>query len=149
MNEHEVELCKQAAQSLKLRDIVLLESSFSRGESVAEEGIQQHKKGVRFQRVIVKEDNKKKSLFHIIVLLGTRVVDDESNEEVESARLHFQIEADFLVSYQITGELTEEAGRAFASFNGVHNVWPFWRQHVFDLVQRAHLPHLDIPLFSG
>jgi hypothetical protein len=39
--------------------------------------------------------------------------------------------------------------KIFAELNSVHNVWPFWRQHVFDIVSRARLPHLNVPLFSG
>jgi preprotein translocase subunit SecB len=49
----------------------------------------------------------------------------------------------------MTGELDEKALATFANLNGVHNVWPFWRQHVYDIVQRARLPQLDIPLFAG
>ncbi|MEO8460730.1 MAG: hypothetical protein ABI451_09395, partial [Dokdonella sp.] len=63
--------------------------------------------------------------------------------------IYFLIEAAFLVEYDVTGALEEDAIAAFANFNAVHNVWPFWRQHVFDIVQRARLPQLEIPLFSG
>ena len=60
------------------------------------------------------------------------------------------IEAQHLVEYQITNPaVSEEALIAFAQFNAVHNVWPFWRQHIFDLRQRAGLPRIEVPLFSG
>ncbi|MBL0039624.1 MAG: hypothetical protein IPP28_00945 [Xanthomonadales bacterium] len=61
----------------------------------------------------------------------------------------FIIEADFLVNYEIKSEIDEECIKAFADNNAAHNVWPFWRQHVFDTISRARLPHLDIPLFLG
>lgn len=149
MNNKDMELCQHAAQLLKLRDIVLFGSRFNRGDAQSAEGVQQHKKEVRYQRATIVENEEQKNLLQIIVLLGTRVVDKENAEDVENAALHFQIEADYLIDYQLSGELSEEAANAFASFNAVHNVWPFWRQHVYDIVQRGRLPHLDIPLYQG
>jgi hypothetical protein len=46
-------------------------------------------------------------------------------------------------------ELSQGAIKIFADLNSIHNVWPFWRQHVFDVVGRARLPHITVPLFSG
>lgn len=45
--------------------------------------------------------------------------------------------------------LTKKEVEEFASFNSVHNAWPFWRQHVFQTINNAHLPSLDIPLMKG
>jgi hypothetical protein len=70
----------------------------------------------------------------------------------EDPPVYFEIEADFLIEYDVRGEPSNEAIKLFAEFadlNSVHNVWPFWRQHVFDIVSRARLPHLNVPLFSG
>lgn len=148
MKTEDMELCQQAAKVLHLRDIVLLGSRFSRGEVVAEKGVQQFKKEVKYQRAALVENDKKKEVLQCIVLLGTRVVDEASADKIDEASVLFTIEADYLVDFEISGELSEEAAKAFASFNAVHNAWPFWRQHVYDIAQKARLPHLDIPLYQ-
>ena len=57
--------------------------------------------------------------------------------------IFLEIEAQYLVGYQITNPAaSEEALIAFAQFNAVHNVWPFWCQHIFDLRQRGGLPRI-------
>jgi preprotein translocase subunit SecB len=84
----------------------------------------------------------------VLVSLGTRVV-EAGAEHGDEAALLFMIEADYLVEYRIKSELSGDAAKAFAHFNGVHNVWPFWRQHVFTMVEQGRLPHIDIPLFTG
>jgi preprotein translocase subunit SecB len=63
--------------------------------------------------------------------------------------VYVQIEADFMVTYRLQAEIEDPALSAFSNFNAVHNVWPFWRQHVFDIVQRGELPNIEVPLFAG
>ncbi|MBK1720977.1 hypothetical protein CKO23_01765 [Thiocystis violacea] len=83
---------------------------------------------------------------HVLISLGERVVD---NAPEDDPQIYFGVEADYLVVYDMLREVSEEALKAFADFNAVHNVWPFWRQHVFDLIGQARLTPLQIPLFSG
>lgn len=149
MNESDKSLCQEAAKSLKLHDITLFESRFERGDISDAEGTIQTKKAVRYTKTIngiIKE--KELPSLQILVSLGIRIVDKDSAPEKEPELL-FMIEADYLVEYQIINEITDEAAKAFAHFNGVHNVWPFWRQHVFSVTQQARLPHIEIPLFTG
>lgn len=138
-----------AASCLKLRDIQLYTSHFDRPTKVvAGEDVharQEHLRAVRYARGKAQVDGAEADILQITVTLGTRVVAD--NEESEP--VYFVIESEFLVEYLITDEISDDALKAFAHFNGVHNAWPFWRQHVYDIVQRARLPHLDIPLFPG
>jgi len=68
---------------------------------------------------------------------------------MDKTKVYFGVEATYLVIYELVSPLSEEALKAFADFNVVHNVWPFWRQHVFDLIGQARLPELQIPLFAG
>ncbi|MBB1062084.1 hypothetical protein H4F98_16035 [Lysobacter spongiae] len=84
----------------------------------------------------------------MLVSLGTRLVppSQDNDSEVDA---FFVIEADFLVNYEMKADIDQECIKAFADNNAVHNVWPFWRQHVFDMVSRARLPQLEIPLYSG
>lgn len=143
-------LIREATEGLTLRDIVLLESRLFRDNAPPDveelEAPQQHKRGVRF---VVGEPGGAEGLtreLHVIVSFGERVVDNANEED---PKVYFGIEADYLVIYDMIAEVSEEALKAFADFNSVHNVWPFWRQHVFDLVAKARLPALQIPLFSG
>jgi hypothetical protein len=39
--------------------------------------------------------------------------------------------------------------KEFTSFNAVHNVWPFWRQVVFDLCRSARLPDVFVGLYRN
>jgi hypothetical protein len=149
MNGEQKKQVQDATRCLKLRDIQLYTSRFDRPtDVVAGEDVrarQEHLRGVRYVLGKTRIDETQTDILQIIVTLGTRVVAD--NEAAEP--VYFVIEAEFLVEYEVTHALGEEAVKSFAHFNGVHNVWPFWRQHVFDIVQRARLPHLDIPLFAG
>jgi hypothetical protein len=148
MNESDKSLCQAAAKSLELKDITLFESRFERGDISEAEGTVQTKKAVRYSKTAdTTEDGKSQSL-KILVSLGIRVVDKESAAE-ENPELLFMIEADYLVEYRINDEITDDEAKAFAHFNGVHNVWPFWRQHVFTVTQQARLPHVEVPLFTG
>lgn len=143
------ELIQQATQCLRLREITLYASRFERPqppESLDVKGVQQHKRETSYEAVDFRDGDEKRPTLQVMVSLGTRVI--EQQKDVEPA-VFFFIEADFVVEYEMTGTLDDKAIKAFTDFNSVHNVWPFWRQHVFDIVQRGHLPKLDIPLFSG
>jgi len=150
MTTNKTELIQKAISCLKLQDILLYESTFKRPDAVAaskhQEGLIQHKRGVQYTIGKFENDGEQKDLLEILVSLGTRVVQDISEE---SPPVLFFIEAEFLVQYEIIKHLEGDACKAFAENNAIHNVWPFWRQHVYDVVERARLPHIDIPLFSG
>jgi preprotein translocase subunit SecB len=143
------ELIGQAIGALKLRDIMLHESSFKRPApppaTTNIEATQQAKRQVKF---IVGSapgnDDTPAKLLQVFVELGLRVTSmDETDPDV-----YFEIEADFMVEYDIKCDVSQDAIKLFADLNSVHNVWPFWRQHVFDIVSRARLPQLEVPLFS-
>lgn len=149
MNKSDKLLCQQAAKSLKLYDITLFESRFERGDISDAEGMGtvQTKRNVRYTKTTSTIEGDKALSLEILVSLGIRVVDKGAS--LENPKFLFMIEADYMVEYRIISEIADEAAKAFASFNGVHNVWPFWRQHVFTTIQQGRLPHIEIPLFSG
>lgn len=146
------DLILAATKSLKLRDIQLFSSRFERPAADIEpetvKAEQQHKKTVSAAVGEAEIGSGKVKLFQATVSFGTRVVSNGSKETKEPLVL-FLIEADFLVEYEINGDVPEDALKAFAQFNCIHNAWPFWRQHVFDIAQRGRLPQLDIPLLPG
>lgn len=151
MNSENESRLLTAAQALKLRDIQLFDALFDRPTTVfsAEQPAarQEHLHGVQYVMGNAElEDGKPHTIVQFLVHLGTRVVSDVAEGEPD---IYFRIEAKFLVEYEMTSTLEEDAIKAFAEYNAVHNAWPFWRQHVYDIVQRSRLPHLDVPLFPG
>lgn len=151
MNSESEDKVIAATQSLRLRDIQLFESTFDRPEQIFDAehpaARQEHMRGVQYVLGDMQlEDGELRKIVQFLVHLGTRVVADAEGSE---PLVYFRIEAKFLVEYEMTGSLDEDKIKAFADYNAVHNAWPFWRQHVYDIVQRSRLPHLDVPLFPG
>lgn len=149
MSQSKNELCRIAAKALKLKDITLYASRFERGEYDGSEGVQEDKKGTHFTKSTIEIEDSEQENLEVLVLLGIRVVPPDTDDEDEDPPFSFLIEAEYIVEYQITDGLPEDAIKAFAEFNAVHNAWPFWRQHVYDIVQKAGLPKLEVPLFTG
>ncbi|HAI58916.1 MAG TPA: hypothetical protein DCM32_03455 [Xanthomonadaceae bacterium] len=151
-DEHKASL-RETTSILKLRDVVLLDAKLSRpigNESFGWRGdaIQEHKRAVRYGQGVGEINGKSLTLATFEVELGTRVLANEVAEDGTKAVV-VEIDARFLVLYETQQTVGEEAMEIFAKLNAVHIVWPFWRQHVFDLVQRAQLPKLEIPLLAG
>jgi preprotein translocase subunit SecB len=150
MNGEEKALIIAAGKALKLRDVQLHECKFERPSAIeSSEDVkarQEHMRGVRFAIGEAEIGDKSQKLLQVLVRLGTRVVSDTDAKDPE---IDFVIEAEFLIEYEMTESLEDVTIGAFANHNAVHNVWPFWRQHVYDIVQRARIPHLDIPLYAG
>lgn len=150
MTPESEKLINTAITSLKLRDIILYDSRLFREEDIPTqetfEAQQQHKRGVRYSIQDPNPEGHTVQVLSVFVSLGTRLV---ASPPTEQARVYFGVEATYLVVYEMVSPLSEDALNAFADYNAVHNVWPFWRQHVFDLVAQARLPGLHIPLFAG
>lgn len=135
---------------LRLRSLLLYRSRFDRPVEIPDgfEGRleQQYRHGVQARLGSEIAEGVETKLMLATVTLGTRLVGEAGDGEPP---VHVVIEADFQVEYELQDGLAEDALKAFVNFNVVHNVWPFWRQHVFDIVQRGGLPPLEIPLFAG
>jgi preprotein translocase subunit SecB len=148
------DLVRYATARLKLRDIRLSEANFLQPNALhdAKSEVKVNlfvKRAVSFNCFESASDNENVTIFQAVVELGIRVVAADSEDANASESVYAQIEATFMAEYSLTDDIPEDALQAFAELNGVHNVWPFWRQHVFDIVQRAGLPHIDVPLFAG
>jgi preprotein translocase subunit SecB len=142
-------LIAQAAAALRIRDIMLNRSSFTRptpppSETDSIQVSQLVKQTVQYVIGEVPGSEDRLKLLQVIIEVGVRI----AGLQPENAPVFFEIEADFLVEYELRGEISEAAIKAFADNNSVHNIWPFWRQHVFDVVSRGRLPHLEVPLYS-
>lgn len=156
MNADAKDLILQATKCLRLRDILLLSSKFERpdvpDDSQEATAHQQHMRKVTYFQDEEAKDEKIVNLLQIQVDLGTRVVSEKkakSDKGKGKKKVFFIIEAKYLVEYEVKDDISDDALKAFSEYNAVHNVWPFWRQHVYDIVQRGRLPHLNIPLYAG
>lgn len=87
-------------------------------------------------------------LLRVLVDLGVRSVFEHGDGSEEDEVL-YTVEATFAAEYFVidTPKGAEDL-RAFVDLNVVHNVWPFWRQHVVDTTRRASLPVPSVPLFA-
>lgn len=93
------------------------------------------------------EDGQAVKLLRAKVTLGIRVLYVEK-DDVEPVVLH-GFEATFAVEYLVLRPLNEKQMSEFCEFNCVHNVWPFWRQYVYDTLKSASLPVISVPFFPG
>lgn len=95
--------------------------------------------------VEVEGEEQKKLVLRALVRLGIRMVPTEQKDPDPI----YTLEATFCADYFILTPPSEETFQEFVDFNCIHNVWPFWRQHVFDTIKKASLPVPSVPLFAG
>ena len=106
-----------------------------------------------FFRAEVEGEEGSPVLLRVLVDLGVRSVfergDDLGTTDGEEEDVLYTVEATFAADYFVV-EPPESAEhlRAFVDLNAVHNVWPFWRQHVVDTLRRASLPVPSVPLMA-
>lgn len=137
---------------IALRDLFLFESRFERGDcawtELPESAVIEEMRAVEAGQIAATDGPSGQGMLQIKVTLGTRAA-LEPEQSADAGTVLFTIEASFIVEYLAEAELEHESIRLFANHNGVHNVWPFWRQHVADVIDRARLPRFVVPLFSG
>lgn len=142
---------------LAIQDICLWSSTFSRHleyQAGVHGGrtVQQERRGVEGQQLEVTDiDGEVFDVLRALVSLGTRsvYVAEGSENPDDSAGVLYEIVATFAVSYKVVKPPPEEELQQFFQFNCIHNVWPFWRQHVFSTLKSASLPLIEVPFFSG
>ena len=130
-------IAAEVRDQIELQDIVLLDAHSRQSFQAQAPLVQQSRHWV--DSALVDVDGKK--CVQAVVDLGVRLVDAKNV-------LRCEVAARFLLSYQCKQGLSKEQLEALSD-NFVHNAWPFWRQHVFDLVQRSRLPRIEVPLFGG
>jgi hypothetical protein len=72
-----------------------------------------------------------------------------SDEDTNCVRL--SIKAKFLLDYSVKSleGITDEILDAFGKVNGIHNIWPYWREYVQTTTCRLSLPPLVLPVLTG
>ncbi|MEJ1296363.1 MAG: hypothetical protein RPU63_02605 [Candidatus Sedimenticola sp. (ex Thyasira tokunagai)] len=163
-------LIQSASEKLKLVDVVLDQSKLQRNKDIEPRGMsanfsQQNRLDFCAEEIVFGDDGNELKLLRVSVNLGIRAIksrdeeveaqekadgEDEAQEkadgEDEAISPLFLIEAVFRAEYLIEGELSDAEVQEFCHYNAVHNVWPFWRMHVFNTLKLASLPQLNIPL---
>ena len=68
-----------------------------------------------------------------------------------SAGEFVRIDADFALDYSVEKSIpiTDEVATAFGRMNGIHNLWPYWREYVQSMSMRVGLPPITLPLMTG
>lgn len=135
---------------LKIQDIYLWDSKLERHLEY-QPAIHGEKMHVQSRRAFEPElvdataqDGQTIELFRVKVTLGIRAIYAGEDDEP----LH-SLEATFAVEYEILSALPHDKMSEFIEFNSAHNVWPFWREHVFSTLRSASLPVLNVPFFPG
>lgn len=93
------------------------------------------------------EEGERVKVLRTKVTLGIRATFAD-HEGAKPELLHL-VEATFAVEYLVLRPIDEEQIQSFSKFNCIHNVWPFWRQYVFDTLKSASLPVISVPFFPG
>lgn len=147
-SQEDRELLKQAADALRIKDVVLNGSKFEQENQLPNEEaevIQQQMEGWRYRRV----EADGLQWLQVLYRFGTRLAQPGEDED-SVGEIYYTIEAEFMAHYQFAdGELSDEAIKLFAKYNTKHNVWPFWREYVFATCQRARVNPPEIGLYSG
>lgn len=154
-------LITSATEKLELLNIVLHEAKLLRNKNEDQLAYpsdlrQQFMTVIRGEELTFETSDKSQeqvNLFRVYVELGVRAVREQAEKKPtkhkSSQKVYFTVEATFRVDYLVKDKLTKKEAEEFANFNAVHNVWPFWREHVLHSLRAAELPLLNVPLMRG
>jgi hypothetical protein len=150
-------LIQSASEKLDLSDIVLHECSLRQQDSLGGISVvqpfpnfhQQNKVSCRADEITIELDGEDDlQMLRVFVELGARAMGGSPEAPIKDDQDSFLygVEAVYRAEYLIKEPLTDEEVREFSEHNAVHNVWPFWRMHVFNALKLANLPILNVPL---
>ncbi|MCU8055213.1 MULTISPECIES: hypothetical protein [Shewanella] len=162
------EAIREAIDNLELLNIKLRGSSFQVNEEI--EGViradMQQQSMLHIEGEVIDDAlessnaQKTANMLQVKITLGTRYIlkiDNSLKDKVKKGHVETsseptelaKIEATFLLEYLIKGEINDSSIKEFCEFNSVHNCWSFWREHVFSVCQKAHIPVFSIPFFKS
>ena len=143
----------RAQNKLELRDIALHASSLDRDDSIDPllyptdvRPRSEVKVSVDKISFVDDEEGTIRILRAYVQMVVFGIHEDEGSEGEKAL---FTIRGEYRVDYLEVKELTEIELDAFTQFNSVHNIWPFWRQHVYETISKASLPRITIPFFRA
>jgi hypothetical protein len=149
ISEEDQVLLRQAASALKIKDVALYGSNFRQERPLPRKGVeveQQQMEGWHY----TKARSGKQDWLQVLYKFGVRLSKPSDEKTPDGGHAYYTIEAEFVAHYQfVDGDLSEEAIKAFAEYNAKHNIWPFWREYVFAICQRARISPPEIGLYSS
>ena len=149
-------LIREASKNLELMDVTIIQQSiqtdweaYSFGAMMVGDTSQQHRSHAE---VVAGEYEVEDSTVQAVIVyahFGTRLVPESEDESVDDdVHVYAEIAATVRIEYGVIGKLpSEEALQEFADFNAIHNAYPFWRELVFSLANKAKLPPVFVPLY--
>ncbi len=147
-------LTKRAVKKLELKDIVLDSSSLLRNSEIDPllypyRVTKESSLSVKAEELsFLDEHNEEICILRTYICFSVKgIYNDTQDSDKESFKELFNISATYRVDYTILKKLTDDEIKEFSAYNAVHNAWPFWRQHVYNLVNNAKLPTISIPFF--
>ena len=78
--------------------------------------------------------------------IGIRLINKTDDEENQIKVL---IQAKFEAQYTSDSDFDNEALNLFGGINAEYHIWPYWREYVQNVCQRAGLPPISIGLNKG
>ncbi|MFU1569559.1 hypothetical protein [Aeromonas veronii] len=140
-------LISVAMDALELMDIHLYSSSISRftditADSYPKDMKQQNKLSVSAEYLEPEEPQNGERVINAKVTFGYRYIGDDEDQVLA------ELESSFIAKYHQDKPVPEQAIEEFMTYNVVHNVWPFWREHAFRLSIEANLPKPIISLYK-
>ncbi len=155
------DLIKEASSKLSVLDVYIINFHLDNDKnfhpsmfSNLDEVEYQSRKEIKYKKA--KFTDELDNIQHLLVVeavLGIRAAhpttEEDQSTEKPSSNAIYTLEAAFRAEYSMAEDnISEEAIKEFSLYNGLHTIWPFWRQFVFDMIPRARLPIPEIPLMT-
>lgn len=153
-------LVSKVIEHVELVDIYLNDGSVTRDKNFDQGAVpadlqQQSKLSVSADILAGDAGEAEVFLLRALVTAGVRfVAKPESRENMEEgsdtpgSAVLAEIEATFCALYRYKEDLSDDELNEFLSFNAIHNVWPFWREHALRVAAEAKLPRPTVPLMK-
>lgn len=123
----------ESVNVIQMNDMVLTQQSFNTLSAI------------QVVEIFDDEDKKhlKKNVIFFRVSCGIRLVDSDTSKGDKTL---FEIRAEHDVSFEADGKLTKEELETFSSSDLIINeTWPYWKEHVKSLSQKAGIQNLTVP----
>lgn len=153
-------LVEKVIEQVELVDIYLNDGSVKRDKNFDQGTVpanlqQQSKLSVSADILAGSANESDVFLLRALVTAGVRYAEKPGSKEnfegsgdTAGLAVLAEIEATFCALYRYKEDLSDDELNEFLSFNAVHNVWPFWREHALRVAAEAKLPRPTIPLMK-
>lgn len=148
------EAIKQVATRIEIADVELIDLHFERVDNGANattlpSDLSPTALGVAVNEWKFSEDG---DSFACVISFRTFFHEAESGEEVEESEEPYTVISSFRLKYTVRskpeGGFSDYQMEQFINWNGVFNVWPYWRELLTNIIERAQLPRYIVPVLG-